>query len=267
MDKMKGGYLMGRISSGSRLLKKILRRTLTTSGLVPGFKQSNLGGGYQTIKLSNEVIIEGKLSLEILEDRLDGMAIKVDSLKNKKVLDVGASEGYFAFALEKLGANVRAIDTGIPRTFVIAKKALNSSIQYRKLRIQEVDEQELREYDIILMLGVFQILDTPLEDLQRILTHVTGVLVCEVPITEISTASGGMFLEILDLDRRFYRIPNQQLLQHLARKNGIGKLYRSKWKWEIKHVFLFSKNENHVKDLFDLERYDEINTNTDFIAK
>lgn len=94
-----------------------------------------------------------------------------ERLDGKRLLDVGTSDGYFAFAAESRGADeVVAIDqrpvhaTG----FETAAKLLGSSVEYRKFDVYDLDPGELGTFDFILFLGVLYHLRHPLLALDKL---------------------------------------------------------------------------------------------------
>lgn len=102
-----------------------------------------------------------------------------ESLEGKRVLDVGAADGYWTFEALKRGAReVIAIDDfsdtfGLPEEarpkpwagFDLAREALGYSeqrCQRREMSIYEVSEDELGRFDVILCFGVLDQLRHPL---------------------------------------------------------------------------------------------------------
>src|SRR5690349_10542069 len=58
--------------------------------------------------------------------------LALPDLRDKRVLDVGTRDGYFAFECEKLGAQVVAIDHIDPANtgFMAARKILGSAVEF-----------------------------------------------------------------------------------------------------------------------------------------
>lgn len=100
-------------------------------------------------------------------------------LSGKTVLDIGANDGYFSFLAEKRNASkVVAIDVfqgsspederigvGLDgkiflKTFVLARKALNSNVTYENIDLFEVKSLSLT-FDLIFMFGVYYHLEDP----------------------------------------------------------------------------------------------------------
>jgi tRNA (mo5U34)-methyltransferase len=116
--------------------------------------------------------------------RLKFLQIPQD-LTGKSVLDIGAWDGFFSFECERRGAaRVLAIDTFAwdhygKDGFLLAHQTLNSKIEHRRLAAEEIDVATLGTFDIVLFLGVFYHLRSPIQVLDRIRAVTTGTLICE----------------------------------------------------------------------------------------
>jgi len=87
-----------------------------------------------------------------------------DNCQRLRVLDLGTRDGFFAFELEKRGAEVIAVDyypadsTG----FKVASELLNSKVTYIQDNIYNISKEKYGTYDIILFLGLLYHLRDPL---------------------------------------------------------------------------------------------------------
>lgn len=95
-----------------------------------------------------------------LPERLDG----------RRVLDIGARDGFFSFVAEARGADVLAIDSMAPHLtgFSTAASLLSSSVEYRTLNVYDVQPERVGMFDIILFLGVLYHLRDPMLALDRL---------------------------------------------------------------------------------------------------
>jgi tRNA (mo5U34)-methyltransferase len=106
------------------------------------------------------------------------------NLSGKTVLDVGANDGFFSFLAEKRNAaRVVAIDVfqgskpedgrvGIGedgktflKTFALAKKTLNSNVEYENIDLFEIESLS-RTFDLIFLFGVYYHLEDPMKGLR-----------------------------------------------------------------------------------------------------
>jgi tRNA (mo5U34)-methyltransferase len=108
-----------------------------------------------------------------------------------RVLDVGTRDGFFAFELERRGANVVAIDHAPPGVtgFEIAKDLLGSKVPYVVANVYDVTPATHGTFDLVLFLGVLYHLRDPLLALDRL------AAVCAI--------GGRMFVESQVIDEAF----------------------------------------------------------------
>ena len=77
-------------------------------------------GFYHTIELPDGGVIPGLLSVERLRNRLTQFDIPAD-LRGKRVLDIGAWDGFYTFEMERRGAHVVALDLFRNEKFLLAR--------------------------------------------------------------------------------------------------------------------------------------------------
>jgi tRNA (mo5U34)-methyltransferase len=161
---------------------------------------------WHSMDIGNGVITPGQKSAEILEHELASLGLP--DLNNKTVLDIGAWDGYFSFAAERLGAKrVVALDhyvwmmdlpkqqayyrsclkrgeqprdyetveglwrpDALPgkRAFDIAHAALGSSVEAVVADFMTMDLGTLGTFDVVLLLGVLYHLRDPWSCLSRL---------------------------------------------------------------------------------------------------
>ena len=127
------------------------------------------GRWWHEIEVAPGIVTSGddsnRMKLPILDDlglprRMGGM----------RALDVGCSDGYFSFELEKRGASVVAMDF-VPEThsaFATARKILGSDVEYRMDNVYNVAPETFGHFDVILFLGVLYHLRKPLAALDAL---------------------------------------------------------------------------------------------------
>src|ERR1700730_15040284 len=86
-------------------------------------------GWYHSIELPDGRVIKGLQTLEQMRERIARFPIPQD-LRGKRVLDIGAWDGWFSFEMERRGATVVAVDSSPQPTLLEAKKLLNSKVEY-----------------------------------------------------------------------------------------------------------------------------------------
>ncbi len=117
------------------------------------------------------------------ERRLKFLQIPND-LTGKSVLDIGAWDGFFSFECERRGAKrVLAIDSFAwdnygKDGFLLAHETLNSKVEHCRCPAEEIDAS-LGTFDLVLFLGVFYHLRSPISVLERIRRVTAGTMILE----------------------------------------------------------------------------------------
>src|SRR5580658_3153416 len=117
-------------------------------------------GWWHSFELPDGRKIDGANDLPGLKRRLALFPIP-DDLSGKRVLDIGAWDGWFSFELERRGADVVSVDNVESPNFLYLHRELNSRIDYRILDVYELTPQKLGRFDIVLFLGVLYHLKHP----------------------------------------------------------------------------------------------------------
>jgi tRNA (mo5U34)-methyltransferase len=139
-----------------------------------------------------------------------------------RVLDIGTRDGYFAFELERRGAEVTAVDyypaekTG----FGIAAKLLNSAVQYRQMNIYEINPAEMGQFDIVLMLGLIYHLPDPMLALSLARALCRGRLYLETQVIDRAfQQQDGSFVTLQELHPDLVSRPIMQFYPRNALNN------------------------------------------------
>jgi tRNA (mo5U34)-methyltransferase len=127
------------------------------------------GRWWHEIELAPGIVTPGDDSNRMKLPILDALGLPRD-LRGKRALDIGTSDGYFAFELEKRGADVVAIDF-VPETytgFATARKILGSKVEYRMDNVYNLTPESYGAFDVVLFFGVLYHLRKPLAALDAI---------------------------------------------------------------------------------------------------
>jgi tRNA (mo5U34)-methyltransferase len=124
-------------------------------------------GWWHSFELPDGTLIEGVCGLPGLKDRIGQFPIPQD-LHGKRVLDIGAWDGWFSFEMERRGAEVLAIDNWDNPRFHEARAILNSRVEYRQLDMYDLTPDRVGYFDIVLFMGVLYHLKHPLLALERV---------------------------------------------------------------------------------------------------
>lgn len=81
-----------------------------------------------------------------------------------RVLDIGTRDGYFAFEMERRGAEVLAVDyfSADKTGFSVAANLLGSKVTYLQANIYDLSPAKHGKFDIVLMLGLLYHLPDPM---------------------------------------------------------------------------------------------------------
>ena len=124
-------------------------------------------GWYHTIELPDGTVIEGLQSLEQQRQRLRQFAVPED-LTGKRVLDIGAWDGWFSFEMERRGAEVLAVDATKNTRLLEARQLLGSRIGYHIADICRLTAKDVGTFDIVLFFGVLYHVKHPLLALENV---------------------------------------------------------------------------------------------------
>jgi len=124
-------------------------------------------GWWHSFELPDSTLIEGVNSLEAQRNRIARFPIPAD-LTGKRVLDIGAWDGWFTFEMERRGAEVVAIDRWDNPRFREMHAALGSRADYRQMNVYQLSPAALGQFDVVLFLGVLYHLKHPLLALERV---------------------------------------------------------------------------------------------------
>jgi tRNA (mo5U34)-methyltransferase len=124
-------------------------------------------GWWHSFELPDGTLILGVCGVASLKNRIEQFPIPQD-LRGKRVLDIGAWDGWFSFEMERRGAEVLAIDNWDNPRFHQARAMLNSRVEYRQMDMYELTPERVGRFDIVLFLGVLYHLKHPLLALERV---------------------------------------------------------------------------------------------------
>lgn len=150
---------------------------------------------WHSIDFGEGIISQGHKST-IVHEREKIKWFPSDFFKDKRVLDVGTLDGYYAFYAEQAGASeVIAVDKFVwaetrgkcKRGFDIAKQILNSKVKEHILYIEDMKSEVLGTFDSIIFAGVFYHLQNPyraLEILDKLLNN-NGRIIIETTMRNL----------------------------------------------------------------------------------
>jgi tRNA (mo5U34)-methyltransferase len=143
-------------------------------------------GWYHSFELPGGVHVEGHNTLEILQLRYGRFPLPAD-LHGRRVLDIGAWDGWFSFEAERRGGEVTAVDCVEIDNFRRVHGALASKVEYRILDFFELPGAGLGKFDFVFFLGVLYHLKHPLLALEIVCELTTDTAIVESFVTDAET--------------------------------------------------------------------------------
>jgi tRNA (mo5U34)-methyltransferase len=125
---------------------------------------------YHPVEVRPGIITPGSNDARTVLEMLD---LPIDC-RGMRALDLGTRDGFFAFELERRGAEVVAVDylSMADSGFGVAAELLGSRVTYLQRNLYELTAAELGTFDIVLFLGLLYHLPDPLGAL-RIVRNLT----------------------------------------------------------------------------------------------
>jgi tRNA (mo5U34)-methyltransferase len=165
---------------------------------------------YHRIEVAPGVMTDGINDSQMI---LDAIELPED-LSGKRVLDIGARDGFFSFECERRGAaEVVAIDYLPPEEtgFPIARQLVGSQVELRQANVYDLDPAEYGTFDLVLFLGVLYHLRDPMLALDKIASVSRGKAIIETQmIDDALLTEDGSFRRLADFDPELEKVPLMQ---------------------------------------------------------
>ena len=126
-------------------------------------------GWYHQIELAPGIVTPGPHHSAGALAALDRVGLPREASR-LRVLDLGCRDGFFAFEMERRGAEVVGIDYAAPDVtgFAVAARLLGSSVTYVVENVYDIDPRRHGLFDLVLLLGVLYHLRNPILALDRV---------------------------------------------------------------------------------------------------
>lgn len=169
------------------------------------------GRWWHEIELAPGIVTPGDDSnrekLPILEEI--GLPSRLDEVR---ALDIGCSDGFFSFELERRGAEVVAMDfvDASSTGFSTASEILGSHVQYRIENVYNLNPKDHGSFDLVFFLGVLYHLRQPLaalDSIRSILREGGNLYVATFLIDEHVNLPGGEVSTLRELNPTLLDIP------------------------------------------------------------
>jgi tRNA (mo5U34)-methyltransferase len=193
---------------------------------------------FHSIELPYGIVTPGDKSVNLLSKELAGL--KLPKLEQKTVLDIGAWDGFYSWAAERMGASrvvsldhfvwqldrqraiehvqewrltreypqpFETLDAWQPeqlpgkRGYDLVHKALNSKVESYVADFMTTDLEMFADaFDVVFFLGVLYHLKNPMEALERLAYVTHEVAIIETAAVELAAHSNHAFFEFFECD-------------------------------------------------------------------
>jgi tRNA (mo5U34)-methyltransferase len=131
-------------------------------------------GWWHSFDLPDGSHIEGVNPVGHLRERIERFPIPAD-LRGKRALDIGTWDGWFAFEMERRGAEVLAVDVWDNPRFHEVHALLDSRVEHRLIDVYDLSPAKVGRFDVVLFMGVLYHLKHPLLALERVCSVTEGI--------------------------------------------------------------------------------------------
>lgn len=190
-----------------------------------------------------------------------------DDMRGMRALDIATFDGFWAFEMERRGADVVAVD--IPRVhdadiplrtleqlppdenhptgdgFRLAHELLGSRVERREMSVYDIEPDVLGSFDVVFMSDLLLHLRDPQRALERAYSVVrdTGyALIAEPHNPALSVLEGVAVQQLVGYDRYTWAIPSAELLRSMLKVAGFGEIEElSRFQLNYRGVFPLEK--------------------------
>lgn len=173
---------------------------------------------HHKFEISPGVVTPGSYEPEFLLKKINFPA----DLSNKRLLDIGASDGFFSLAARRAGADVIAIDYR-PKNghgFEVMEKLSGYSFDYRQMNIYDLSAKDLGQFDHVIFMGVIYHLPDMMKSLAIVRSLCRGTMYmethCAVDLTPEIAAARYYRGEELNKDITNFWSPNVACIRGMA---------------------------------------------------
>jgi tRNA (mo5U34)-methyltransferase len=156
-------------------------------------------GWYHSFEFPDGSTIEGVQTIAQLKERWARFPLPSD-LSGKRVLDIGAWDGWFSFEAERRGAEVVSVDCVEIPHLLAAREKLGSQIDYRITDLYKLPRLQLGVFDYVLFLGVLYHVKHPMLALEIVCAHTRDIAIVESAVIDGPQYEAGLREEIPTLE-------------------------------------------------------------------
>jgi tRNA (mo5U34)-methyltransferase len=156
-------------------------------------------GWYHSFEFPAGTSVDGVQTIAQLTERWARFPLPPD-LTGKRLLDIGAWDGWFSFEAERRGASVVALDCVEIPNFLAAKERIGSAVDYRVTNLYQIPKLQLGAFDYVFFLGVLYHVKHPLLALEIVCALTREVAIVESAVIDGPAYEAGVREEIPTLE-------------------------------------------------------------------
>ncbi len=181
---------------------------------------------YQSIDLGDGVVTPGETG-DATRAKLEMMDLPAD-MTGMSVLDIGCNEGFFAFEAERRGAApVLALDKSreAAAKFDLVHRLTGSRVEFRRVRLDEVQRKRDGRFDLVFFLSVFHHLRHPLAVLDHVADLTGGCAVMEfVEAVPRGEEQPSALVRKLSKRGHLHMLPTRKFLVEVLERAGFARV-------------------------------------------
>jgi tRNA (mo5U34)-methyltransferase len=218
---------------------------------------------YQAIELPHGVVTPGRADHR---DQVSRYGLPED-MSGMRALDVATFDGFWAFEMERRGAEVVAIDIGrwsdadIPARwleemkpeqdaitgdgFRLARELLGSRVDRREINVYDLDPDQFGAFDVVMMSDLLLHIRDPQRALERLyeVTAPGGCAIIAEPYDQrLDRITNGLVIQLGGFETRVWSIPSSRALKFMVKLAGFDPVEElSRFRLNYDHPFAVQK--------------------------
>jgi tRNA (mo5U34)-methyltransferase len=214
---------------------------------------------YHAIELPHGIVTPGRADHR---DQVSRYGLPED-MTGLRALDVATFDGFWAFEMERRGADVLATDIGrwseadIPARWVermspeqdavtgagfrLARELLGSSVERKTISVYDLDPEEIGMFDVVMMSDLLLHIRDPQEALERLYEVTTPggyAIVAEPYDSKLDRVTNALVVQLSGFEQRIWSIPSSAALKFMVGLAGFDPVEEvSRFRLNYDHPF------------------------------
>lgn len=218
---------------------------------------------YHAVELPHGIVTPGRADHR---DQVSRYGLPED-MTGMRALDVATFDGFWAFEMERRGADVLATDIGcwseadIPARwaermlpeqnavtgdgFRLAKELLESRVERKAISVYDLNPEDIGTFDVVMMSDLLLHVRDPQEALERLyeITAPGGYAIVAEPYdSKLDRVTNGLVVQLSGFEHRIWSIPSSAALKFMVELAGFDPIEEvSRFQLNYDHPFAINK--------------------------